>query len=646
MHATRYPMLLALRLVSGSALSTAALALCALAACTRTPEAPVQPPAHVAEAVDPRLPSITVSGDETGAGAWNWQPPRRELTTQDIPAAKRDAASALAQNRLYAEVGDAIPLYLALKTLAPDDRQVAEGLKKSLRALLKQGDAALRDAGDDADALSRAGEIGAVARALAPDEPTVAAYLAQVDNADQLWRLNAEGERLLRSGQIGKAGEAVLTPFREVLRLQPGQARALQGLSASESAMIRRAEDAAASSDFDAASRWLELAAEVRGSSPTRSAPTGSTPTSSAPTVEDARRRVGAIRDARIAALRERGIGDLASIRGLRTARVLLAEVLRIAEPGDAVAADFRTRIDLATHYGLFRPGQAFTDAMAAGGRAPEMVVVPHGGFRMGASETELGSVESEKPAHYVRFDRGFAMSRQAVTVGEFRRFVQATRYRPRASRRGHSVVYDERSGNFARRSGVDWQSDYAGARAADSLPVLHVSVRDAEAYAQWLTAQTGRSYRLPSEAEFEYAARAGTQGRYPWGSGGLPTARFGNLTGGNDVSPSGRHWNNAFVSYGDGYWGPAPGGSYLPNAFGLYDLGSNVSEWVSDCWHASYRRAPADGASWFNPGCRSRVVRGGSWASSPTQARAAWRSASDSDMTSARVGFRVVRGI
>ncbi|SDQ23529.1 formylglycine-generating enzyme family protein [Pseudoxanthomonas sp. CF125] len=623
MHATRYPMRLA----------TAALAVClavCLAACTRTPEA-APPPPPAAEAVDPRLPSITVSGDETGAAAWNWQPPQRALTIQDMAAAKRDAASALARNRLYAEAGDAIPLYLALRTLAPEDRQVAQGLKKSLQALLKQGAAALRDAGDDADALSLAGEIGAVARALAPDDPAVAAYLVQVDSADQLWRLNAEGERLLRNGQIGQTGETVLAPFREVLQLQPGQARALQGLAASESAMIRQAEEAAAASDFAAASRWLARAAQVRDS---------------APTVEDARQRVGAIRNARIAALRERGISDLTTLRGQRTARVLLAEVLRIAEPGDTVAADFRTRIDLATHYGLFRPGQAFTDAMTAGGRAPEMIVIPHGGFRMGATESELGSVESEKPAHYVRFDRGFAMSRQAITVGEFRRFVQATRYRPRATRRGHSVVYDERSGNFARRSGVDWQSDYAGARAADSLPVLHVSVRDAEAYAQWLSVQTGKSYRLPSEAEFEYVLRAGSQGRYPWGSDGVPTARFGNLTGGNDVSPSGRHWNNAFVSYGDGYWGPAPGGSYLPNAFGLYDLGSNVSEWVSDCWHASYRRAPADGASWFNPGCRSRVVRGGSWASSPTQARAAWRSASDSDMTSARVGFRVVRGI
>lgn len=610
-------------------LAAAVLAVC-LAACTRTPDT-APSPAAAAEAVDPRLPSITVSGDETGAAAWNWQAPQPDLTGQDLAAAKRAAASALAQNRLYAEAADAIPMYMALRTLAPQDNQVAQGLKKSLQALLKQGAAALRDAGDDADALSLAGEIGAVARALAPDDPVVLAYLEQLDKADQLWRLNAEGERLLRNGQIGQTGEPVLAPFREVLLLQPGQARALQGLAASESAMIRQAEEAAADSDFDAAARWLERAAQVRDS---------------APTVEDARQRVDAIRDRRIAALRERGIGDLTTLRGQRTARVLLAEVLRIAEPGDTVAADFRTRIDLATHYGLFRPGQAFTDAMSAGGRGPEMIVVPHGGFRMGATESELGSVESEKPAHYVRFDRGFAMSRQAVTVGEFRRFVQATRYRPRATRRGHSVVYDERSGNFARRSGVDWQSDYAGARAADSLPVVHVGVRDAEAYAQWLSAQTGKSYRLPSEAEFEYALRAGSQGRYPWGSDGVPPVRFGNLTGGNDVSPSGRNWNNAFVSYGDGYWGPAPGGSYLPNAFGLYDLGSNVSEWVSDCWHASYRRAPADGASWFNPGCRSRVVRGGSWASAPAQARAAWRSASDSDMTNARVGFRVVRGI
>src|SRR5688572_3972917 len=136
-------------------LATAVLAVC-LAACTRTPDT-APSPAAAAEAVDPRLPSITVSGDETGAAAWNWQAPQPDLTGQDLAAAKRAAASALAQNRLYAEAGDAIPMYMALRTLAPQDNQVAQGLKKSLQALLKQGAAALRDAGDDADALSLAG---------------------------------------------------------------------------------------------------------------------------------------------------------------------------------------------------------------------------------------------------------------------------------------------------------------------------------------------------------------------------------------------------------------------------------------------------------------------------------------------------------
>lgn len=607
-----------------------ALLLCC-AACTPAPEAVAPVRREPVELVDPRLPSITVSGDESGAAAWNWQPPRRELADTDLAVVKREAARALAQGRLFADADAAIPLYLALQQLDPQDPQVATGLEKSLRALLARGERALADADDQADALSLAGEIAAVARTVAPRDAGVIAYLGRVDLSDQLWRLNAEGERALRKGGTGEDIDTALQAFREVLVLRPEQPRALQGLAAAESALIRQAEQRALAADFTGAQRWLVRAAAVRAESPA---------------LEDAARRIDEIRKARIALLRDTGIQDLASMRGQRAARQMLAEVLRIADPGDPVAADFRIRIDLATYYGRFRPGQQFADELAAGGKGPDMVVVPHGGFQMGAAAEELGAAEAEKPAHYVRFSRGFAMSRQPVTVAEFRRFVLATKYRPRATRRGHSTVYDERSGNFVLRSGVDWQSDHAGGRAADSLPVLHVSVRDAEAYAEWLSAQTGDSYRLPSEAEFEYALRAGGQGRYPWGNAGVPPARFGNLTGGNDRSASGRRWNNAFVGYGDGFWGPAPVGSYLANGWGLHDLGSNVSEWVSDCWHASYRRAPADGVSWFNPGCRSRVVRGGSWASSPVQARAAWRSSSDSDMTNARVGFRVVRGI
>ena len=104
-----------------------------------------------------------------------------------------------------------------------------------------------------------------------------------------------------------------------------------------------------------------------------------------------------------------------------------------------------RNRIDLAAHYGLYRPGQQFTDALAGGGRGPLMVVVPHGGFRMGAAPGEDGAGDAERPQHYVRFDRGFAMGRTDVTVGQFRRFIEATGHETRAQRRGFSTVYDER---------------------------------------------------------------------------------------------------------------------------------------------------------------------------------------------------------
>jgi formylglycine-generating enzyme required for sulfatase activity len=118
------------------------------------------------------------------------------------------------------------------------------------------------------------------------------------------------------------------------------------------------------------------------------------------------------------------------------------------------------------------------------------------------------------------------------------------------------------------------------------------------------------------------------------------------NLTGARDRSPSHRSWANAFAGYGDGFWGPAPVASFLSNAFGVSDINGNVSEWVADCWHDSYSRAPNDGSAWVNPGCKERVVRGASWASSPAQARSAFRAGMDANTTSARIGFRVARDL
>ena len=289
--------------------------------------------------------------------------------------------------------------------------------------------------------------------------------------------------------------------------------------------------------------------------------------------------------------------------------------------------------------------GQAFSDAMEAGGRGPGMRVVPHGGFRMGAPANETDASDSEMPQHYVRFERGFAMARTETTVAQFRRFIEATGYRTRADKRGVSLAYDAHSGNFAFRNNVDWRSDYAGNPAAPDLPVVHVSAGDAEAYAKWLSQQTGAHYRLPSESEFEYASRAGGEARYPWGDG-PPMRGTANVTGGLDVSPQGRHWSNAFAGFADGYWGPAPVGRFRANAFGLHDMDGNVSEWVGDCWHDGYRRAPANGEAWLNPGCRTRVVRGGSWSSGPAQCRTAWRTPAAVDTTNAHIGFRLVRDL
>ncbi len=595
--------------------------------------------------LDGRDPSVTVSGDDRIAKSLTWDAPDVALTPDVLAKARERAAMAVTQERLYENAESAIPLYLAILQLAPADAEAKAGLQQALQALIESGDQALGTADDEIDALRSAHRIAAVARSVqaeyeqaeheqAGDEQAkdeqVQAYLTRVDIADRLWELNRQAERELGAGRHGENGGGALAKFREALRLRPQQPRAMQGLAAVESGLIRRAEQAAAQGDFDTAQRWLAHATQVR-------------PDSATGTIAEARARIAGIRYARVVQLRDEGLVALQQADGIASARRILAEILRIAEPGNAAAAELRQRIDLATHYGLFRPGQGFTDALKRGGRGPEMVVVPHGGFRMGAADGEADAEDSERPVRYVRFDRGFAMSRNEVTVDDFRRFVRAGNYEPRASRRGYSLAYEERSGNFVRRSGVGWQSDHAGAPAADNAPVLHVSARDAQAYADWLGEQSGQRYRLPSEAEFEYALRAGGNGRFPWGDG-APPAGAGNLTGSRDHSPGGRRWRNAFAGYGDGYWGPAPVGRFSANAYGLHDLAGNLSEWVADCWHDSYRRAPDDGAAWINPGCRTRVIRGGAWASAPEDTRSAWRAAAGADTTNPRIGFRVVR--
>jgi len=615
--------------------SLLACVLVALAACSADapppPAAAAKPQARAQPAAAAPAARVTIGGQDAAETVQRWQPPAVEIADDGVAAARRQAAQAFEQGRLYEDAQAAVPLWLALLQRDAKDRQAVAGLKRARQQLLDDANALLVRPLKQREAVAQASDMALVLLTIAPDDPRVRQLQSRVEMAQRVIAYNRAGEEDLRAGRIGEDGDGAIPNFREALALNPDDARARQGLAAAESGLIGRAETAARASDFATAGTWLAEAAKVRDSSIT---------------IADAFERIERIRADTLTRLRDEGLRDLATPQGLKAAREKLEDALRMALPGDPVVGQLRERIELVTHYGSFRPRQVFSDALRDGGRGPQMIVVPHGGFQMGAGDAELGASDAEKPSHYVRFERGFALSITEVTVADFRRYVQASNARPRATRRGHSIVYDERSGNFVRHSGVDWQSDYNGAPALANSPVMHVSVRDAEHYAIWLSEQTGRSYRLPSEAEFEYVLRAGSSGRYPWGDAGTPPPRSGNFTGAEDVSPSGRRWYNAFVGYGDGWWGPAPVASFEPNAWGVHDVAGNLSEWVADCWHASYRRAPADGAAWFNPGCRQRVIRGGNWANAPEQTRAAWRQSQDSDTTSARIGFRLVRGI
>jgi len=605
-------------------LLAAGIAVIALAAgCSRD----ASPPKRDAAA---HTPIVTISADQAVSPVPAWRVPPVQVTDENVADLKEKASQALSRGRLFGGSEDAIPLYYALRRFDPEDASANAGFDRALKRLIADGDEALTQLDRDPLSLRRAHEIAAVARAVAPGNVDIVDFLARLDRADEAQESNRLGEDALNAGRLGVDGEPgqALTHFREALKLRPGDMRANQGIAAVESALIRRAETAADGDDYVTAERELDVAAKVRPPSTS---------------VEDARGRLVMQRIVRINALRDAGLAALMRQGGIDEARRHLAVMLRIAPTGDPATRELRERIDLATHYGLFRPGQVFTDGMRSGARGPQMVVIPHGAFRMGSEDGE--GKESERPARNIRFERGVAMSRTEVTVGQFRQFMQATKHRDRASRRGYSTAYDERSGNLVRRGNVDWESDYTGRPARDDMPVIHVSAKDAMAYAEWLSAQTGQRYRLPSEAEFEYALRAGGRGRYPWGDG-LPPTRVGNFTGALDVSPSGRRWQNAFPGYGDGAWGPAPVASYKPNRWGLHDMAGNVSEWVADCWHDTFRRAPRGGEAWINPGCRSRVVRGASWASAPEELRSAWRQGSDANNTTARIGFRVVRDI
>lgn len=549
-------------------------------------------------------------------------PPQATPDSPELTALLDRADKALAVDRLVGGKDSAAALYAAALKEKADSQRALSGMdeiRARLAAEIEQ-DIALGDADAARDSLAALKGLPNSAKDAQP-------LLQQLAVLDKVRPLLTTAASQLQAGKANAPrGDSALDTYHQVLQLDPQNAVAVQGISQVQHVVLDRALAAVAQNDFAGADNALAEAATIE-------------PGSQA--LQDTRGRIEGMR-------RQSGAGVLAQARSaldggnIELAQQLAAKAQAIS-PDLAGIDDFNERVTNAKLYASYKPGQVFADRFVdSTGQAPAMVVVPTGKFMMGSPDGESGHDANEAPSHEVEMDKGFALARSAITIGQFRDFVRASGYAPQSQSLGSSV-YDEQSGGLRDDSSANWQDDYAGKPGQDRLPVINLSWNDAKAYADWLSQRTGKKYRLPSEAEFEYALRGGSTSRYWWGDG-PPSSKVENLTGGNDRSGSGRRWSNAFNGYKDGYWGPAPVMSFAANPFGLYDMGGNVSEWVADCWHDNYIRAPRTSEAWVNPGCGRRVIRGGSWGSAPEQVRSAYRQGAAADLRSARVGFRVAR--
>ena len=241
-----------------------------------------------------------------------------------------------------------------------------------------------------------------------------------------------------------------------------------------------------------------------------------------------------------------------------------------------------------------------------------EMVVIPAGSFRMGCA-SGVGCSDDELPVHEVNIPRPFAMSKHEVTFAQWDACAAA--------------------GGCLDHGGVSRRQRRRGYRPDDegwgrgNRPVVNVSWEDGQSYVRWLSSETGASYRLPSEPEWEYAARAGSSTAYSWGN------EIG--SGRANCEACGSQWDDSRT---------APVGSFSANGFGLHDMHGNVREWVQDCLNRSYGGAPSNGSAWQSGDCSRRVYRGGSWIDFPMNIRSATRSGFTTVDRSMFSGLRVAR--
>jgi len=286
-------------------------------------------------------------------------------------------------------------------------------------------------------------------------------------------------------------------------------------------------------------------------------------------------------------------------------------------------------------------PAQPKAKAAAGKELAQEFQLVSISGSWYHMGDSALDGAPLERPAHVV-IVKPFRLGKTEVTVGQFRMFVTATEYFTDAERNvgaNGCRVLDVASGHFDWRAGASWSAP--GFKQAGVHPVVCVSWQDAQAFIAWLNRESGRRFRLPSEAEWEYAARAGASGAYPWGSQADEGCQYAN---GADQTPGPgdrRPWS-AKMKCKDGYFLMAPVGSYEANRDGLQDMIGNVWEWTADCWHDNFVDAPTDGSAWSTGDCTRRVIRSSTWYDLPAELRVSYRAEGDTADRNDLLGFRL----
>lgn len=288
----------------------------------------------------------------------------------------------------------------------------------------------------------------------------------------------------------------------------------------------------------------------------------------------------------------------------------VMAEVSEPAAPAEPLLAELSearepSASSLVTGVQSLVSGTVFKDCP----ECPEMVVLPKGSFDMGDLTGDGDSVE--QPVHRVTINYALAVGRFEVTFDQWAACVRDNACTHSYKEDGETKSRDERG----------W--------GRGTKPVINVDWREVKQFTYWLSQKSGYRYRLLSEAEWEYAARAGTDTPYS----------FGWIVGHNQANCDGcgSQWDDKMT---------APVGSFKPNPFGLYDMHGNVREWTEDCWNGSYNGAPADGSIWRTGDCKRRVIRGGCWRDDPSYLRSANRNGISSSYRVNGLGFRVARTV